>query len=370
MSEQPEKFCKPAGIYLLSHSVGLAPRHTRAALAENYFQPWERGTEDVWPEWLRQIESFRAALARLLSHRSDCFCPQSNVSSATTRILYSLPRNKKKSTILLTEQAFPSLGFVFEKARSSGYDVKFIGSDEDAKNPDVWSRHLTPDVGLVLITHAHSNTGEQLPVREIVDLARQSSAVSIVDIAQSVGVLPINLTEWNADFVVGSSVKWLCGGPGAGYLWVNPEMLSKCQPVDVGWFSHSDPLELDIRNFRYADDAMRFWGGTPSVLPFVVARCAIELIESIGIHTIRAHNTALCDRLIAAIDESMLVSPKSTAMRSGTVVIDPGNRAERISGQLRKAGVQFDSRPTGMRFSPHIYTTEADINTVAGLMSR
>ena len=292
------------------------------------------------------------------------------MSSATTRILYSLPRNEKKSTILLTEQAFPSLGFVFAKAKSSGYDVKFIDSHEDAKNPDVWSRHLTPDVGLVLITHAHSNTGEQLPVGEIVDLARRSSAVSIVDIAQSVGVLPIDLAEWVRDFVVGSSVKWLCGGPGAGYLWVSPEMLPHCQPVDVGWFSHSNPFELDIRNFRYADDALKFWGGTPSVLPFVAARCSIELIESIGIQSIRAHNVALCDKLIAAFDEKMLVSPTEEAMRSGTVVIDPGKRAEQINKRLRDAGVQFDSRPAGMRFSPHIYNTEDDIDAVAELTAR
>lgn len=370
IGNRAEDFVRPPGIYLLSHSVGLAPRTSLRDVEEDYFDAWLHDPEQAWPRWLEQIEQFRAALARLLNHRADWFCPQPNVSSATTKILYAVPPRQGRMTILLTEDAFPSLGFVFDRAKKAGHHVKFIGRDEDALDPEVWARHLTPDVGLALITHVHSSSGERIPVREVVALARERSVVSIVDIAQSVGVVPIDLSAWNADFVVGSAVKWLCGGPGAGYLWVNPEMLPQCEPIDVGWFSHADPFELDIHRFRFADDALRFWGGTPSVLPFVIARGSIELIDAIGVENVRAANVALTERLTTPIDDARLVSPRDPTLRGGTVVVDPGDEAARLVGRLREAGVKFDSRPTGIRLSPHIYNTMEEIDAVLEILMR
>jgi len=370
IGSRADEFSRPAGIYLLSHSVGLAPTSSLRLLEQDYFDAWRDDPEQAWPRWLAQMERFREALGQLLNHRAGCFCPQANVSSATTKILHGLPRRSGRATILLTEDAFPSLGFVFARAQDAGYRVKFIGRDEDAQDPDVWARHLTPDVGLALITHVHSGSGERIPVRDVVALARERSVVSIVDIAQSVGVIPIDLTEWNADFVVGSSVKWLCGGPGAGYLWVNPEMLPQCEPIDVGWFSHADPFELDIHRFRFADDALRFWGGTPSILPFVIARGSIELIDDIGVDDVSATNVALTERLIAPIDDAMLVSPRDPTRRGGTVVVDLGDRAARLTERLREAGVHFDSRATGIRLSPHLYNTADEIDAVIDILSR
>jgi len=364
-----EEFVRPPGIYLLSHSIGLAPASSLRHVEADYFEPWLHDPERAWPRWLAEIEKFRAALAGLLNHRADCFCPQANVSSATTKILHAVPRRRARTTILLTEDAFPSLGFVFARATDSGHEVKLIGRDEDAQDPDVWARHLTPDVGLVLITHVHSSSSERIPVGEVVALARERSVVSIVDIAQSVGVVPIDLSAWNADFVVGSSVKWLCGGPGAGYLWVNPEMVAQCEPIDVGWFSHADPFELDIHRFRFADDALRFWGGTPSVLPSLVARRSIELIDSIGVENVSATNVALTERLINPIDDAMLASPREPARRGGTVVIDRGGRTAELADRLREADVQFDVRPTGIRLSPHIYNTMDEIDAVLEILS-
>ncbi|MGH2444775.1 MAG: aminotransferase class V-fold PLP-dependent enzyme [Candidatus Limnocylindria bacterium] len=364
----PDEFSRPSGIYLLSHSVGLAPRTALGRLEEDYFDAWMHDPEQAWPRWLAEIEEFRAALARLLNHRAKCFCPQANVSSATTKILQALPRRTGSSTILLTEEAFPSIGFVVGRATDADNAVRFIGRDEDAQDPAVWATHMTPGVGLVVITHVHSNGGQRLPVNEIVALARERSIVSIVDIAQSVGVVPIDLAEWNADFVVGSSVKWLCGGPGAGFLWVNPEMLPRCEPMDVGWFSHADPFELDIHRFRFADDALRFWGGTPSVLPFVVARRSIELLDGIGIEAIRAHNVALSDRLVASVDDGWLVTDRDPSRRGGTVVLDPGDRTQHVVQELRDGGAQFDSRAAGIRLSPHIYNTADEVDAVAALL--
>ena len=193
--------------------------------------------------------------------------------------------------------------------------------------------------------------------------------MTVVDVAQSAGVVPIDVNVWNADFVVGSCVKFLCGGPGAGFLWVNDRVLTECQPTDVGWFSHADPFEFDIHHFRYADSALRFWGGTPAVLPYTVAANSLETINQIGIERIRAHSLELTQAIIDKVPRKYLFSPSRASRRGGTVVLDFGERQSAVTDALAAAGVHFDSRHTGMRLSPHIYTSRDEIETVNSCLS-
>ena len=362
MSSHATKFCASDEIYLLSHSVGLPPRTLRAYVEENYFGPWETRPEEAWPEWLAAIDRFRDSLAGLSGGTAASFCPQANVSSATTKILYALPGLRERRTILLSEGAFPSLAYVFQMSASSGFRLKYIDGGADAGDPEVWKEHLTADVGLALLTHVHSNSSLRTPVKDIAELTRERGIISIVDVAQSVGVLPIDVLHWNADFVVGSCVKWVCGGPGAGFLWANPSVVDQSQPIDVGWFSHYDPFEFDLHRFRYAPDSLRFWGGTPSILPYIAAKHAIDTITQTGLETIVAHNVRLCARLIEAVDSSIFVGPRNAQRCGGTVVIDPGEREEAIKARLKAAKVRFDVRRTGIRLSPHIYNNDDDID--------
>ena len=362
-----DRFIKPEGIYLLSHSIGLAPAGVRAQADTEFFDIWKKNTPDAWSFWLSSIDRFRAALGALFNSTADNVCPQTNLSSALTKIIYALPRESGRSTILLTEDDFPSIGFVLDRATSQEFELKFIPTQRDASDLATWDEYLTPDVGFALITHVHSNTSLRVPVGEIAALARERGAVSIIDIAQSAGIVPIDVTAWNADFVIGSCVKWLCGGPGAGYLWVNPDIVDRCEPIDVGWFSHADPFEFDIHHFKYAGNAMRFWGGTPSILPFVVARNSIELMRSIGIENIQAHNNKLSGKIASAVDDDALISPR-WGDRGGTVVLNLGARQADIAERLATARVHCDSRATGMRLSPHIYNTADEIDAVVGCL--
>jgi kynureninase len=144
-------------------------------------------------------------------------------------------------------------------------------------------------------------------------------------------------------------------------------LIERCAPVDVGWFSHDDPFEFDIHDFRYAGDALRFWGGTPTVLPFVIARHSIDAIRSVGVDVIRQHNLAMVDQLVDALGDRVL-SPVRPERRSGTCVIRAGEGAvEVLSGQ----GIAVDQRRGAIRASPHIHTNEGDIETlVAALLAR
>ena len=349
--------------YFLNHSVGCLPRGADIALADNYFAAWTSGTN--WDDWMDVLDEFRSGLAELLGVKAASICPQSNVSSALTKILYSLPENGKK-TILLSRQDFPTIGFVFKQAERMGFRLKFV--DGDPAKLETWERAMEDDIAIIHITHALSNTSHLLPAREICALARKADTISIVDIAQSFGVVPVPLAEWGADFAIGTGVKYLCFGPGACFLYAAPHILPQCQPIDVGWFSHENPFEMNIHSFRYAEDAMRFFGGTPSPAPLVLANHVIKLWQRLGLETVHSQIDAklrfLCDKL----PEDIIISPTQSGARGGTLVISPPNK-ETLRLALSAENFFHDERAEGFRFSLHSYTLDAETKRLAKVIS-
>jgi kynureninase len=354
-------------IYLLNHSVGRPLKTSESNVDELFFRAWK--SNEPWHEWMHVFTDFQNSISQLLQSHPTNFCPQTNVSAAFTKVLFSLPKNENKKTILLSEYDFPSVGFVAAQAKILGYELKFIPKDVDQTNPDVWNDAMTNDVQWVIITQVQSNTGVQVPVSDITAIANKKSILSVVDVAQSVGILPINLETWNASFVIGSCVKWLCGGPGAGFLYVNPSIISQCKPIDVGWFSHENPFEFDIHHFTYDNTALRFFGGTPSVLPFVLATHSINYLTKIGIDNIRNHNVSLSNQLINAIAPQYVVSPKNEHQSSGTMIINFKEHQEKIITALKANNILFDARAFGIRLSPHIYNTKEEMEKVAAIIS-
>ena len=355
------QFVAHEGIYMLSHSVGLPLVGAEQAAASAFWRPWQRGDATIWNHWLAEVAAFREQLAVLMNTDMANICPQSSLSSAVSKIIYSLPPRREKPVILLSEEDFPSIAFALQKTASLGYQLRFIPADTDTWDLAQWDQQMSDDVGMVLVTHVQSNNGRQLPVQQITELARQKGILSLVDVAQSAGIIPINLQQWRADFVVGSSVKWIGGGPGAAFLWVDPEMIDQCQPDNVGWFSHENPFEFDIHHFRYAPDALRFWGGTPSVYPYAVAANSLAQINAAGVAKIRQNNIVLSDRIIQAVPDSALISPRSEADRSGTLILNFGENQQQIISRLNESQVHFDTRSKGIRLSPHSCNTVGQI---------
>jgi selenocysteine lyase/cysteine desulfurase len=339
--------------------VGCLPRGAAQALGESFFQPWAQAG-DAWPQWLQAIEAFKSGLARLLGGRAEDFSPQVNLSSALSKLLPALRAQSSRSILLTHANAFPSMGFVLERA--TGFERQlFSGAAADA---EAWYEALNETIAAVVITHVHSNSGVIEPVRAITERCRTLGITSIVDVAQSAGIIPIALDELGADLVIGSCVKWLCGGPGAGFMWVRPELLVTLAPADVGWFSHDNPFELDIAHFQYAADARRFWGGTPSIAPYVLATHALELIDRIGVAAIRLHNRKLKQAFIA---QTPGPSVRSEAETGGTVCLQLNQRAETVAAALRTAGHFFDKRGQTLRLSFHIYNEESEARDLGRL---
>ena len=351
--------------YFLSHSVGCLPKVSPNAFQATFFGPWVSG--ENWALWMEALELFRLGVARLLGVNPSTICPQSNVSSALTKILFSLPKPGDRDVILLSKEDFPTIGFVAKQAESLGYQLQFI--DEHPSDFQNWEDAITDRVAFVLVTHALSNTSDILPVGEICAKARAVGAVSVVDVAQSLGAVPVDLAGWDADFVIGTGVKFLCFGPGACFLHVSSRILPKCEPLDVGWFSHENPFEMDIEQFRYAGDAMRFFGGTPSPAAYVLANSAIGLWAEIGLSGVHRRIQDHLSTLHTYLPDTATTSPVAAKKRGATLVLRP-EYGDKIRAALEVANIKFDQRKQGYRFSVHGYTSADEIAQLGEIFAR
>jgi kynureninase len=185
----------------------------------------------------------------------------------------------------------------------------------------------------------------------------------LLDVYQSAGTVPLRLAEWDCDLACGGSVKWACGGPGAGYLYVRPDVLERLQPMATGWFAHAEPFAFDMGPMRYAGDVWRMIGGTMPVPAVYTARAGWETIARLGVERIRAKSlrqTRLLRELVEARGFTVN-TPREDDRRGGTICFDfPG--ADIVSRELVRRRFFHDYRPRcGMRVSPHFYTTDDEL---------
>jgi len=348
--------------YLLSHSVGRPLKEAEKFFNNQFFNPWTSSLNEPWDNWLQSIDEFNQELSKLFNAKVSEFCPQVNLSSGLTKILMSLPDTQKNiKVILMSEVDFPGMGFTLKKSLPENSEIRFIPSSEDVTDFQVWKKYLTNDIDIIFISHAYSNTGQLSPVSEVLNHTRSHNIISILDIAQSAGIVPINLGMLQPDFMIGSCVKWLCGGPGAAFLWVNSERLPFCNPRDVGWFSHENPFEFDIHDFRYRDTALKFWGGTPSISPYITATYSLKFFNNLGISQVRKHNQKLV-KLVEKSFNDEFVSPRIEAKRGGTMILNFNNHQEKVLKSLSENRISVDLRSQGIRISPHVYSDDDDMH--------
>lgn len=362
-----DQFHLPGQHYFLSHSIGAQPKTYAATVEETYWAPWRTAGDQSWDLWFKALDTFRQGLAPIIGADADDICPQANVSSGLTKILFAMPERAGRRKIVLTQDDFPTVGFALAQAERLGYELIFLPGGKALADPDAWAPAFQDDVQLVLATQVYSNSSVLAPCAEIARRAREAGVISVFDIAQAAGAVPVRLNEWGADFALGTSQKYLCGGTGASYLWTPRDTAAQMAPMDVGWFSHKNPFEFDIHHFEYAEGAARFTGGTPSIGPYAGATAAQTIINTHGPDAIYAHNQRLLSMLIDALPNEALLSSGVEGARGSAALIKVRDY-NAAAADLAEAGVFHDTRKGGVRVSIHLYNNENDITALIDVL--
>jgi kynureninase len=351
--------------YLVSHSLGAMPRSAVDSV-HAYAETWMTRGVRAWSEgWWEMGRTVGDLLAPIIGAHPGSISMHQNASVAQGIIgscfRYDGPRRK----IVLTSLEFPTNIYLFEGFRRYGAEVVVVpGEDGIRTNLDrlleaIDERTILVPLSLVLFRSSYIQDA-----RAVIEKAHRVGALVILDIYQAAGVIPVDLQALEADFAVGGSVKWLCGGPGAGYLYVRPDLAPTLQPAFVGWAAHADPFAFEAAPIRYADAPERFQSGTPNVPALYSARAGYEIVASVGVDAIRERSLRLTRRLIdhAAAAGFRVNTPTSDAERAGAVIVDVPDGAA-VTQELIRRNVLVDYRPgAGIRMSPHFYNTEGEID--------
>jgi kynureninase len=350
--------------YLVSHSLGAMPRQTAENLQE-FARTWSRRGVRAWYEgWWEIGRTTGDLLAPILGVSKGTISMHQNVTVAQSIVASCFRYDGPRQKIVLTDLEFPSNMYLFEGFRRYGADIVYVHSDDAVRTnlgrllDAIDERTVLVPLSLVLFKSSYLQD-----VRAIVEKAHRVGAHVILDVYQAAGAVPLNLEALGADFAVGGSVKWLCGGPGAGYLYVRPDLARELEPAIVGWAAHATPFEFETGPIEYADAPERFQSGTPNVPSLYSARAGYEIVGEIGVDAIRQKSLTLTRRLIdlALAAGYRVNTPLEDAERGGAVIIDVPNGSA-VADELIRRDVIIDYRPgAGIRIAPHFYNTMEEV---------
>jgi kynureninase len=342
--------------YLISHSLGPMPLGAEENL-RRYAREWrERGVR-AWAEgWWETSTSVGDQLARIFGAAPATTVMHQNVAVAQAVVLSCFEFEPPRNRIVYGEGEFPSVRYLYQAQRRRGADVEVV-PDADAVLEAIDERTL-----LVPLSHVLFKTGEIQDVEAIVGRAHEAGALVVLDAYQSVGSVPLDVTGLGVDFAVGGSVKWLCGGPGAGWLYVRPELIERLEPTFTGWQAHARPFAFEPEQ-EYASGAARFLTGTPNVPALYAASAGYDIVEEVGVERIRersSRQTALLER--AGFE---VASPGDPNRRGGTVVVRTPE-LEAVHRELDAREIVCDFRPdAGIRLGPHFFNTDDELRFAA-----
>jgi kynureninase len=341
--------------YLINHSLGAMPRAVEGRLAE-YARTWnERGIR-AWGEgWWTMPLTVGDQIGRIIGARPGTTVMHQNVAVAEAIVLSCFrPVDPGRNRVVYEEGNFPSVRYLYQAQP----ELEVVAAADDGAIVEAIDERTL----LVPISHVLFKTGEIQDVAAIVRRAHEVGAHVVLDAYQSAGIVPLDVTALSVDFAVGGSVKWLCGGPGNGWLYVRPDLAGVLGPTFMGWQAHARPFAFEPE-LELAEGAARFLTGTPNVPALYAATPGYDLIEEIGVERIRANSVHQTQLLIELLDEAgfEVGSPRDPERRGGTVTVRVPE-FEAVHAELGERQVICDFRPeSGLRLGPHYFTTDEEL---------
>jgi kynureninase len=358
--------------YLVSHSLGAMPRAAAANLAA-FAETWATRGIRAWEEgWWDSPITTGNLIGRIIGAPPGTVVMHQNVSVCQSIVLscFDWAADPRRNVIVTDGLNFPSNDYIYHALakQTAGPVIRTVPSPDGFTLPlEAMLAAIDETTRLVSISHVAFRSSYLQDLAAVIERAHQVGALVIADLYQSAGIVPVDVTALNVDFATGGSVKWLCGGPGAGYLYVRPDLAAQLEPAYTGWAAHAQPFAFAPGAIAYADGIARFSSGTPNVPSMVSASAGYEIVDEIlaqhGPNAIRDKSLRQTRYLMDLAAEAgfPVRTPQDDARRGGAVILDVPKGAEVVK-ELGRREILVDHRPNaGIRMAPHFYNTDEEL---------
>ena len=360
--------------YFLYHSIGMYPGKERelALAMSDFAKSWSAANDKQWGYVLLKRQEFIDCWRRLINVPKGSLTTCESVTDGVHKLIRALPGGMLRGKrVPVAADCFPSLHFLLAGlAPKMGFTLHTVprsGGTPWVETED-FIAHWGRDVGLALLTWVSSTASSRVDLKRLVAHGRDMGSMIGADITQAAGLIPFDAMNPKVDFVVSTSLKWMCGTPGAGILYVDKSVIPDLTPEGRGWFSQNDPFSWDLDKFDYAPDIRRFDSGTPGSVAAVASLPALRWHAEQDHAEMAAWNRTLAAKIIARADslDLPLHSPRDADSRGGSVMLRFPDQPEAaaVTGALGVEGYSVDFRGPLVRLSPGNMTAAETIDTV------
>ncbi|MFB6102694.1 MAG: aminotransferase class V-fold PLP-dependent enzyme [Haloplanus sp.] len=347
------------GVYFNTGASGPAPRHVVEAATDclEHHEFVSPVAEGAYPAAYDIFEEARETVAGFLGAEPSEIALTDSTADGIARVAAAVDWHPG-DTVVRTDLEHPAGVVPWWNLRKQGVEVRVLDTEAGRIDLDALAEAVA-DARLLCLNSITWNYGTQLPVADIVEIAHDHDTLVLVDGVQSPGQVPVDVGEWDADFVAAAGHKWLLGPWGAGFLYVDREVADRLTPGVAGYRSVADSGAAEL---ELAKGARRLEVGTASPAPYRGLMEAIDTIEAVGYDTITGRIERLTDRLKAGLGDRLL-SPRE--YESGLVTFtadDPPELVERLADE----GIHIRSlpHPDAVRASVHVFNTTDDVDTL------
>jgi kynureninase len=347
--------------YMISNSLGAMPRGVYEGMRA-YADSWgERGVR-AWEEgWWEMAVGVGDKIAPLIGAGTGEISLHQNVTLIQAVISSCFDFRGPRNKVVMTDLEFPSIQYFYHEQRRNGARVELLPSNDSVRfDLDKFLAAIDETTLLVPISQVLFRSAYIVDARAIIEKAHRVGARVILDVFQAAGTIPIDVRGLGADFACGGVLKWLCGGPGVGYLYVREDLRSALKPAITGWIAHQRPFAFETGAIDARADSFRYLNGTPHIPALYACQPGLDILNKAGIGRIREKSMRLTARLFEGAKARgwRVNTPENPAERAGTVSVDCPHAAE-VSRELLAREILVDYRPkAGVRLSPHFYNRE------------
>ncbi len=290
--------------YLISNSLGAMPRGVYDAM-RGYAETWATRGVRAWEErWWMLAAEVGDEIGALMNAPKGSVSTHQNVTTCQAVVASCFDFSGKRNKVVYTDLNFPSVMYFWEAQRPLGARVHMVKTDDGITVPtERLLDAIDEQTLLVPVSHVIFRSAYINDAKAIIEKAHKVGAYVVLDTFQSLGTVPVDVQALDTDFACGGVLKWLCGGPGVGYLYVRPDLGKKLEPRFTGWFAHQNSMAFETGPIRYTDPPFRFMNGTSHVPSLEAARPGLKIIAEVGVQRIREKSKRQTARLIELVDK-------------------------------------------------------------------
>jgi selenocysteine lyase/cysteine desulfurase len=336
-------------------------------------ESWHRAGNPWETDWMPTVSRAVQKFANLIGAPAASVGINASVSAATGAILSAIEFQPRRG-VVVSALDFPTIPDILLAYRQKGVIQLEVLPERDGEVPlESYERAIDDRTALVCISSASYATGAQLPVRQVIELARARGALSLVDAFQTSGAMAIDVRKLQPDFLVTGTLKYLLGCSGVSFTYVRPDVAERLEPTNIGWHAAADPFGTNYDHLDYAPGAARFQGGTSSVLACYAAEAALDLLLGIDMDAVEQRVLGLSRRFARGLEQMGVrpAGPTGVGKLGPMVAVPVNGDAHAWQERLRQEeSVITAARGNCLRFAFHFYNNDADVDACLDVVHR